>query len=106
MLTRELKRQLCRCIENEAMIIQLENRINNLEIALHGLWVYLRDRQDPITAEIIDKLMADHFSSSSSVGGFKQTSFYDNESVSHNKSADNINPESTLVQKESDTDSW
>lgn len=43
----------------------IEARVHNLEVALHVMWVLLKDLQPPATQQDIDNMMADHFDSSS-----------------------------------------
>ena len=56
-------------------IAALKGRIHNLELALHGMWVLLRDLQPPATQADIDNLMAEHFDMSRASGGFEVARF-------------------------------
>lgn len=56
-------------------IAALKDRINNLELALHGMWALLRDLQPPATQSDVDNMMAQHFDMSRNAGGFEYTHF-------------------------------
>ena len=54
---------------------QMEQRITNLEIALHGLWALIKDLQPPATQESVDDMLSDHFNVSREIGGFRRAHF-------------------------------
>ena len=54
---------------------QMEQRITNLEVALHGLWALIKDLQPPATQESVDGLLSEHFNVSSDIGGLRRGHF-------------------------------
>ena len=56
-------------------IKQLEQRVTNLEAALHGLWALMRDHQAPALQDAVDDMMKEHFETSTCIGGFRRVHF-------------------------------
>jgi hypothetical protein len=56
-------------------IAALKDRISNLELALHGLYVLLKDLQPMATQVYMDKMMREYFDASRKLGGFETTHF-------------------------------
>ena len=56
-------------------INKLEQRITNLEVALAGLWALLKDLQPPETQIDVQRMLEEHFTASSCLGGFRRANF-------------------------------
>lgn len=57
----------------ESEIEKLEQRVMNLEVALHGLWALLKHLQPPDTQHDVDEMLAEHFCTGEILGGFRRS---------------------------------